>query len=460
VAIIGGGPAGLAAASTIKRKAPNSNVALIEAEEKLGGRVRSDKVDGFTLDRGFAVFIDSYPQSKKLLDYRRLKLRHFQPGAFVVTSDGWKDGMKCGGDSDEFKISRVADPFRRPQDIVAAVTSPVGSLFDKLKVIPLLLHVVKSSEEELFNEPETDTLTALKDRWGFSEQFICQFFEPFLGGIYLAPLKNQSSRMFHFIFKMFTEGSACLPEGGMSAVPESIEKDLRNWRQGMVFTTGTKVTQVTPMEGEDEGRWLVETQGDNVKADQVVVATEGPRANELLKGARGTEGTPQRSVGCVYYSLTNPPVTDPILILNGCQEKGTVDRPVNNCCFPSVVSETFAPPGKHLASATVLGPTMDLFRNGDGKVDEEKLDLAVRAHLQKWFPAAGVNRWETLKVYDVKNAQPAQFGCDTPANVNGAGRNFDGAEGVVVVGDHVNTATLNGAFESGVRGAREVVRKM
>ena len=152
IAIIGGGPAGLAAASTIKRRAPNSNVAVLEEQETLGGRVSSDKIDGFTLDRGFAVFIDSYPQSKKLLDYNRLKLRPFQPGAFVVTSDGWKGGMKCGGDSSVFEISRVADPLRRPQDLFAAVTSPVGSLMDKLRVIPLLVHVIKSSTDDIFNE--------------------------------------------------------------------------------------------------------------------------------------------------------------------------------------------------------------------------------------------------------------------------------------------------------------------
>ena len=296
-------------------------------------------------------------------------------------------------------------------------------------------------------------------RWGFSDQFICQFFEPFLGGIYLAPLSSQSSRMFHFIFKMFTEGSACLPEGGMGAVPRLLEKDLRNWRQGMEFSTGTKVTRVKPMQGEDEGNWLIETTGDNIKAGQIVVATEGPAANKLVEGAGGgTEGTPQRSVGCVYYSLRNPPVTDPILILNGCQEKGTAEKPVNNMCFPSVVSETYAPPGKHLASVTILGPTMDLFRRDDEKIDEEKLDHAVRSHLKCWFPDSGINNWETLKVYDIPNAQPAQYGCKTPAN--GKGRDFGAPNGVVVAGDHVGSATLNGAFESGVRAGKEAIKQL
>ena len=298
-------------------------------------------------------------------------------------------------------------------------------------------------------------------RWGFSDQFICQFFEPFLGGIYLAPLGSQSSRMFHFIFKMFTEGSACLPEEGMGAVPGLLEKDLRNWRKGMELLTANKVTGVKPMQGADEGSWLIETAVDNMKAGQIVVATEGPAANKLVKGeGGGTDGTPQRSVGCVYYSLGTPPVTDPILILNGCQEKGTMEKPINNMCFPSVVSETYAPPGKHLASVTVLGPTMDLFRGDDGKVDEERLDLAVRSHLKCWFPNAAVNNWKTLKVYDIANAQPAQYGCKTPANVNGKLREFGAPEGVIVAGDHVGSATLNGAFESGVRAGVEAIKQM
>ena len=129
----------------------------------------------------------------------------------------------------------------------------------------------------------------------------------------------------------------------MGAIPGVLEKDLRNWRQGMEFSTSTKVTGIKPMDGEDEGEWLIETAGDNVKAGKVVVATEGPAANKLVAAGAGagTYGTPQRSVGCVYYSLKNPPINDPILVLNGCQEKGTEEKPINNMCFPSLVSKTY-----------------------------------------------------------------------------------------------------------------------
>ena len=89
---------------------------------------------------------------------------------------------------------------------------------------------------------QTNTLIALKERWGFSDQFICQFFEPFLSGIYLSPLSSQSSRMFHFIFKMFAQGSACLPANGMKAVGEQLGDDLGNYLTGMDVVTDVKVS--------------------------------------------------------------------------------------------------------------------------------------------------------------------------------------------------------------------------
>ena len=121
---------------------------------------------------------------------------------------------------------------------------------------------------------------------------------------------------------------------------------------------------------------------NNVMAKKVVVATGARKAYELA-GADPALLPPQRRVGCVYYGLSSlPPISDPILVLNGEKEKGTTSKPVNNLCFPSLVSETYAPPGKHLCSVTVLGPTMDLFRSEDGRVDEEKVREREPARVQ------------------------------------------------------------------------------
>jgi Flavin containing amine oxidoreductase len=85
----------------------------------VGGRVRSDIVDGFVLDRGFHVFLESYPQSIDSFNYPDLKLKSFLPGALVRLDRGFY---------------RVSDPLRRPQDLLASLISPIGSITDKIKV--------------------------------------------------------------------------------------------------------------------------------------------------------------------------------------------------------------------------------------------------------------------------------------------------------------------------------------
>jgi phytoene dehydrogenase-like protein len=146
-------------------------------------------------------------------------------------------------------------------------------------------------------------------------------------------------------------------------------------------------------------------------------------------------------------------VEEPILILNGIGEaSGTEAYPVNNVCFPSVVNDGYAPDGYNLCCVTVLGDAMKLY---DGRPNE--LDSAVRRQLGTWFRedrSAILNDWNLKKIYFIPNAQPGQFNGPTPANVNGGrpSNTFRGKElppGLFVCGDHMATATLNGALESG-----------
>jgi len=213
--VVGGGISGLSAAITASQQLQDNTskrsekVLLLEKSSTLGGRVQSDTTtDGYTLDRGFAVFIEEYPFSKKLLNYDELKLGKFVPGSLVKTS---LDGSK----GDYAPLHKVADPLRVPSDLLTAVLAPVGTNLDKVKAMRLLFNVFTNTVDELFEQEETNTLHCLKHKYGFSDKFIQEFFEPFLEGIYLSPLQEQSSRMFHFVFKMFAEGSVTLPEGGM-----------------------------------------------------------------------------------------------------------------------------------------------------------------------------------------------------------------------------------------------------
>jgi phytoene dehydrogenase-like protein len=429
-------------------KGENKKIILLEASPTLGGRVQSDKTDnGFLLDRGFAVFIDNYPLSKELLDYNELKLGNFLPGALVKLKD-------------QSELAKVADPLRQPEELFNALLAPVGSFTDKLKVLKLLYSCVSQTVEELFQEEETSTLEALQKRWGFSSDMIDKFYKPFLEGIYLAPLEQQSSRMFHFVFKMFSVGAATLPQGGMGAVSEQLASKAK--AAGVEIRTDNPVASCHVQKKGKSG-FLVDLAhtNDQIKTDIVIIATDGHVAQKLMSRVDGFESLetapeqPQRKVGCLYYSFDGPaPVKEPILVLSGLEEdRGTRDNPVNNCCFPSQVNSGYAPEGKGLCSVTVLETAMETYKDR-----EADLDAAVRKQLGTWFPdykSDILDKWNLEKMYYIPNAQPAQLNGPAPANVNGGRdcqtyRNKTLPKGLFICGDHMATATLNGALESGV----------
>mmetsp|Transcript_2896 Transcript_2896/g.6825 ORF Transcript_2896/g.6825 Transcript_2896/m.6825 type:complete len:580 (+) Transcript_2896:66-1805(+) len=453
IVIVGGGISGLAAAITaaesLKEKGEDKNIVLLEANSKCGGRVSSVTTeDGFVLDEGFAVFIEEYPAVKKLLDYDALELKRFLPGAFVKIE---------GRDA----LARVADPLRNPEDIFDSVLSPIGSLVDKVKVLPLVANVRLSSTESIFAEPETDTLTALVERWGFSDAFINTFLKPFLEGIYLAPLPEQSSRMFSFVFKMFSDGSATLPKGGMVAVTNQLVAKAESL--GVKILTDTPVIKITP----ENDKFLLECTADSGRGfttSSVVVATDGKIAKKIIGNIKGFESVKneadqtQRSVGCLYYGFEGPaPVEEPILVLNGMKDAN--DDPVNNICFPSVVNDGYAPDGYNLCSVTILSDVMDRYMD-----KPDALDKAVRRQLGTWFPDQQsdiLDKWDLKQIFYIPKAQPAQFDGPLPASVNGSRSStvFYGKElpnGFHVCGDHMATATLNGAVESGVSAGTNV----
>jgi hypothetical protein len=153
------------------------------------------------------VFIDSYPAAKRELDLAALDLCPFLPGALVYTTDG---------------LATVADPLRRPQDVWKGLAAPVGSLGDKLRLGLYRLAGGSWDAREVLARPETTTRHHLSEKLGLSDAVIDRFFAPFYRGIFLAPLHEQSSACFEFVFAMLARGNACLPAAGMQAVPNQL----------------------------------------------------------------------------------------------------------------------------------------------------------------------------------------------------------------------------------------------
>lgn len=210
IAIIGAGISGIVAALTLEKEgyAPT----IYEASDRVGGRVKTDVVEGYQLDHGFQVLLEAYPMAQKYLDYDTLQLQKFLPGAQL-----FKEG----------KSDIIGDPLRSFSLLLPTLLSNVGNFTDKIKVLQLNASLKKKKLEAIFKEPETTTLDFLKS-FGFSEEMITHFFKPFFSGIFLEPELTTSSRMFQFVYKMFGSGLAVLPKAGIGAIPEQLAKKLNH----------------------------------------------------------------------------------------------------------------------------------------------------------------------------------------------------------------------------------------
>jgi phytoene dehydrogenase-like protein len=430
ICVIGGGISGLTAAITAAESNPEKNdkILLLESSAEAGGRVSSERSDGFIFDKGFAVFIDAYPEAKALLDFDALDLQPFDPGALI----------KIPGKS---SLARIADPRRQPRYLLQTLLTPVGTLRDKFRLIPLFLYLVTKNISDIFEDEEQDTLSILKNGYGFSDKMISEFFQPFLEGIYLCPLEEQSSRMFHFVMKMFIDGSATLPRNGMQAVSDQLLSKAQSLNVDVRFDSPVCNLIVD----DNTGIITVDLDGGSksIQARKVVMATEGVVAQKLLATLddfgflKDSERQPQRSIGCIYYSFeSDPPISDPVLILNGER----CDSVINNVCFPSQVSETYGSKGRGLCCVTILESTLEKYEG-----QHDVLDNAIRQELAGWFPDYHDeidNQWKRERIYIIQNAQPSQYRGPAPANFNG-GRDcttFMGAalpQGIFVCGDHV-----------------------
>jgi phytoene dehydrogenase-like protein len=400
--VVGAGLAGLAAARQIKSH--GRSVIVIEAQDGVGGRVRTDKVDGFLLDRGFQVLLTAYPELKTQIDMSALDLKMFSSGALVM-----RDG----------RSSVVTDPFREPRRAAATVFAPVGTLTDKLRIAVLRWRVMHRNAPKILKSEDLSTTDALRDL-GFSETMIDRFFRPLFGGIQLDPELRTSRRMFEIIFKSLSEGQSALPANGMSAIPEQMATNLGTEN---IFLN----TQATKIE-----TGAVTTVAGRVETSAVVVATDQPSASELLR----TNEIASRVVGCVYFSADAPPTHEKFVVLDG-----TGQGPVLNAAILSNIAPSYAPPGKHLIVAALPGIIA-----GD-------LEAMSRDQLRTWW-GPQVDGWSHIKTYRITHAGPEQLPPFNPKQKVSLGN------GLFVCGDHRDTGSIQGALYSGRRCGEAVLASL
>jgi phytoene dehydrogenase-like protein len=418
--IVGAGMAGLACAHTLSQAGLTCTV--IEAGDAVGGRVRTDRLEGFLLDRGFQIFLTAYPEAQPFLDYPSLSLRSFSPGALIRLNGGFH---------------RIADPWRRPSSALRTLFSPVGTLADKVKLGKLRGRLLQSTADGA-TPSGISTMQFLRG-FGFSPNLIERFFRPFLGGIFLEPDLETSSSMFEFVFRMFSLGDAVLPASGMGALAAQMAARL----PAGCLRLQERVVKV------DAGA-ITLASGQEIKAPTIVVAADQFNASRLLPQMKPASF---RSTTCVYFAADKPPVTEPILVLNG---EGS--GPVNNLCVPSLVSPAYAPAGAHLISASMIG---------ESKLSSHQLLSQARDQLAGWF-GEEVRRWRHLRTDCIPHALPQPK--PTSADFQLAGSPTAGSSpsdsqrdeiplphGVYLCGDYCQTASINGALASGRKTAEAIL---
>lgn len=398
VIIVGGGIAGLTAANIFHKK--GWDFLLLEAEGRVGGRVKTDLVDGFRMDHGFQVLLTSYPETQNLLDYSELKLRKFPSGARIFNTNKW---------------SLLADPIRNPALLAPSILSQSASLGDKFKTLSLRNKVMGKSIDQIFSGEEKSTLEFLKEM-GFSEKILQNFFKPFLGGIFLENELDTSNRMFQFVYKMFAEGYAAVPALGMEEIPHQLVKKLPKEK----VLVNKVVTQI------DNGQVSC-SDGSEYQGDMVLLATE---AMGLVTQYANKVNHEHKSVTNLYFKAKNSPSSSGMLMLNA-----TPGALVNNVACMSDVAPAYAPKGRSLVSVSING-----YRN---EKDHEIVEL-IKKELIAMF-GIEVNDWELIRVYRIHYALPKQ---DHVKNILEAGASKINDK-LYFTGDHLLNGSINGAMKAG-----------
>jgi len=405
VVVVGAGLAGLTCARRLKQA--GVPVVIVEAHKVPGGRLQTIERDGFLLDRGFQVLFTAYPAAQSELNYATLDFRKFSPGASV-----W-DGFRLH----EFDASNP----------VSLAFSSLLTTSDKFKLADWTLDSRGMSMQQIAREPEMSAERALRQA-GFSPDFLDNFARPFLGGVFMDRSLSFSRRAMDFTWKMLVEGDTVVPAAGIQAIPHQLA-------DGLDIEFGTKVDQLV---GDKNVTGVRLADGRLIDAESLVIATEAPEAARL-SGFHVPRG--RRSQVCLHFEVQTPPVDNGMIVLRAGAGITNMVVPISN------VAPEYAPVGKHLVSATVLG---------DRAEDDETLSRLVIDDVRNWFSDKAIDAWRLIHVDRISYAQfdqPPGFQQHLPSNT--PGRN-----GLYFAGEFTVGSSIQGSMQSGIDCARLVVEDL
>ncbi|KUL43041.1 NAD(P)/FAD-dependent oxidoreductase [Streptomyces regalis] len=435
VVIVGAGVAGLSAAHRLT--SAGVTTAVLEAAPYPGGRMSTEKIDGFRLDRiGQLLSMSSmaYPELRLTPSLDTLALRPFAPGV-LLHSNGRRH--RAGALASPMSARRARGALYAVRALASApraasvrgvpsqtslprvrASAPLGTAVDQARLGAALARLAASPVERLLARPELPAAQALAAR-GVPARTIDGFLRPLLAALLCDPELTTSSRCADLALRAFVSGRLCVPEGGAEALPELLARTLP---PGTVHT-GVRVTSVATTS-------VTTAEHGEIRCRAVLLATDARTAAELLPGLRVPDFHP---VTVVHHTTDEPPTTGTSLLLDA--DRG---GPVAHTAVISQVDPSRAPAGRALISSTVLGtPPPDV-------------DTAVRMHLARLY-GTSTARWETLAVHHTPEAVPAMR---PPHDLRRPVRLL---AGLYVCGDHRDTSTVQGALHSSHRAATAIL---
>jgi len=397
VVVVGAGLAGLAAGRQLR--AGGRTAVVLEASDGVGGRMRSEIVDGVTVDRGFQLLNPAYPEAARVLDLAALHLRPFDAGVLVAGSDG---------------SHLVADPRRRPGALVSSVRHAPGSRLEQARFAAYAVRLASGDGRRLLTGPDT----SVGEAYAVFGELTDRVLAPFLSGVLFDDSMTTSRRFTDLLLRAFVRGTPCVPARGMQAIPDQLAA-------GVEVRLGTPVRAVTPTSVTTDDGVLV--------ARAVVVATDPAIAGVLLPGL----DLPVMRSGTTWWHLADAPGA----ALTGGRAVLVVDPdrrgPLVNSVVVSNAASGYATHGRALVASTALGTA--------GISQRE-----VRDHLTLLYGVDTTN-WDEVAVQRITATVPAV----PPGSPLRRPASHDG---VFVAGDHRDTASIQGALVSGRRIADAVLR--
>jgi len=399
VAIIGAGLAGLACAIELQKN--KIDFQIFEASDGVGGRVRSDAIDGFILDRGFQLYNPSYAEGKRLLDYQDLDLKPFTPGVAI---------------RDRKRLRLVVDPFRSKDFRFRLLRDLPGNPFSQLGLVRYFLKYLITSDAQIATTKDISAQVSLT-KSGIKGALLEKLFRPFLQGVFLESELSTSRKFLDVVLKNFLQGIPSVPAKGMQEISNQLAAKLPKEK----ISLNTKVLSIS-------GNKLTTSEGE-IEARKIVVATDPTTAISWLK----LEPKKMHSVTTWYFkadkSINSIVKAKPILFVDA-QKTG----PLTNAVVITNAAPSYAPNGEVLVSASAISPN-------------ENADLlSVKKHLSHLF---GVNTdsWQLIKEYKIKEALPAMIPPFSLVSSNQINNDL------FVAGDHRVTSSIQGALLSGTNTA-------